>query len=78
MSSIKASLSAIQGSHSFVLLWTVNAGATYYNLLGFSSVLAIENSRSGIILLEYEPLLYALLAVVMMFYPLGGFIAVDD
>ena len=58
-----------------VLLWTVNAGATYYNLLGFSSVLAIENSRSGIILLEYDPLLYALLALVMMFYLLGGFIA---
>ena len=58
-----------------ILLWTVNAGATYYNLLGFSAMLIIEDSHSGIVSSEYEPLLYAFLALVMMFYPLGGFIA---
>ena len=58
-----------------ILLWTVNAGATYYNLLGFYAILVIEDSHPHIVSSEYEPLLYAFLALVMMFYPLAGFIA---
>ena len=58
-----------------ILLWTAIVGAMYHNLVGFSALLFIHNPHSNSRLSEYEPLPYALLAVVMMFYPLSGFIA---
>ena len=58
-----------------ILLWTIIVGATYFNFIGFSAALVLSNPVPNAILSEYEPLPYAILAVVMMFYPLSGFIA---
>ena len=58
-----------------ILLWTIIVGAIYFNFIGFSAALVLSNLVPNAILSEYEPLPYALLAIVMMFYPLSGFIA---
>ena len=58
-----------------ILLWTIIVGATYHDLVGFSALLVLSNTTPNAILSEYEPLPYALLAIVMMFYPVSGFIA---
>ena len=58
-----------------ILLWTIVVGVVYHNLLGFSSLLVLSNPTPNAILSQYEPLPYAMLALVMMFYPLSGFIA---
>ena len=58
-----------------ILLWTIIVGATYFNFIGFSAALVLSNPVPNAILSEYEPLPYAILTVVMMFYPLSGFIA---
>ena len=60
-----------------ILLWTVIVGATciYHNLVGFLAVLVMIESHPNTVFTEYEPLPYAILALVMMFYPLSGFIA---
>ena len=58
-----------------ILLLTIVVGAIYYNFVGFSAILVMDNPRPNTILSEYEPLPYAILAIVMMFYPLSGFIA---
>ena len=58
-----------------ILLWTIIVGATYHNLVGLSALLILSNPTPSAILSEYEPLPYAVLAIVMMFYLLSGFIA---
>ena len=58
-----------------ILLWTITVGVTYNILVGFSATLVLCSTTPNAILSEYEPLPYALLAIVMMFYPLSGFIA---
>jgi hypothetical protein len=58
-----------------ILLWTAIVGAAYYNLVGFSSLLILSAQPPNTILSAYEPLPYAILALVMMLYPLSGFIA---
>ena len=58
-----------------ILFWTAIVGAMYFNFVGFSAVLVLSNQTPNAILSEYEPLPYAILAIVMMFYPLSGFIA---
>ena len=58
-----------------ILLWTIIVGAIYYNLVGSSALLVMNIVPPNTILSVYEPLPYAVLAVVMMFYPLSGFIA---
>ena len=58
-----------------ILLWTIIVGATYHSIMGFSVLFVVSISPPNTILSEYEPLPYALLAIVMMFYPLSGFIA---
>ena len=58
-----------------ILLWTVVVGAMYHNVVGFSALLVLSNPAPNAILSQYEPLPYAILALVMMFYPLSGFIA---
>ena len=47
----------------------------YFNFVGFSAVLVLNNQIPNVVLSEYEPLPYAILAIVMIFYPLSGFIA---
>ena len=58
-----------------ILLWTIIVGAMYHNIVGISAILVLSNSIPNGILSQYEPLPYALLAIMMMFYPLSGFIA---
>ena len=58
-----------------ILLWTAIVGVTYHNLVGFFAVLVLGIQRPNTTLSVYEPLSYAILALVMMFYPLSGFIA---
>ena len=58
-----------------ILLWTAIVGATYHNFVGFSALLVMGNPRPNTILSKYEPLPYAVFAIVMIFYPLSGFIA---
>ena len=59
----------------FILLWTIIVGAVYHNLIGFSALLVLGDTTPNSTVSEYEPPPYALLAIVMMFYPLSGFIA---
>ena len=59
-----------------ILLWTIIVGAIYYNLVGFSALIVMSIiAPPNTVLSQYEPLPYAILAMVMMFYPLSGFIA---
>ena len=58
-----------------ILLWTIIVGAIYYNLVGISALLVMTIVPPNTILSVYDPLPYAILAMVMMFYPLSGFIA---
>ena len=58
-----------------ILLWTIIIGAMNHNFVGFSAFFVIHNSRPDTNISAYEPLPYAILAIVMMFYPLSGFIA---
>ena len=58
-----------------ILLWTAIVGVTYHNLVGFSAVAVLGIQQPNTTFSMYEPLPYAILALVMMFYPLSGFIA---
>ena len=58
-----------------ILLWTIIVGAIYDNLVGISALIVMNIAPPNTILSVYEPLPYAILAMVMMFYPLSGFIA---
>ena len=58
-----------------ILLWTAIVGAMYHNLVSLSALLVLINTQPNTTLSQYEPLPYAILAIVMMFYPLSGFIA---
>ena len=58
-----------------ILFWTAIVGAMYFNFVGFSAALVLSNQTPNVALSEYEPLPYAILAIVMIFYPLSGFIA---
>ena len=58
-----------------ILLWTAIVGALYNMFMGFAAVEEIGGSRINSHISIYEPLPYAILAFVMMFYPLSGFIA---
>ena len=58
-----------------ILLWTIVVGAIYHNVVGLSALLVLSNPTPNTTLSEYEPLPYAVLTIVMMFYPLSGFIA---
>ena len=54
-----------------ILFWTVITGTLYYTALGAAAMTTIHlNSFSA-----YDFLPYAMLALIMIFYPLSGFIA---
>ena len=55
-----------------ILLWTIIVGAMYHCLVGLSAILVMSIQQPNTILSVYEPLPYAILAIVMMFYPLSG------
>ena len=60
-----------------ILLWTVIVGAMYYIFMGLALILEIilYRSKPGTNFSVYDSLLYAILALVMMLYPLSGYIA---
>ena len=58
-----------------ILLWTAIVGVTYHNFVGFFAVIVFGIQQPNTTFSMYEPLPYAVLALVMMFYPLSGFIA---
>ena len=60
---------------TLILLWTAVVGAMYHVVTLLAGAGLFDNRISRAILPLYDPLPYAALAVVMMFYPLSGFIA---
>ena len=58
-----------------ILLWTAIVGAMYNIFVGSAAAIEIDRARINSRISVYEPLPYAILAFVMMFYPLSGFIA---
>ena len=58
-----------------ILFWTVIVGLIYHATLDFTAVLIAVNTRNYTGILTYDILSYATLALVMIFYPLSGFIA---
>ena len=58
-----------------ILLWTAIVGALYNIFLGLAVALEIFKSKYGTNFSVYDSLIYAILALVMMFYPLSWFIA---
>ena len=58
-----------------ILLWTVIVGTMYYIFMGLAAVIQITNSQISISFSVYDPLPYAIFTIIMMFYPLSGFIA---
>ena len=58
-----------------ILLWTAIVGALYNMFMGFAAVEEIDRSRINSRISIYEPLPYAIIAFIMMLYPLSGFIA---
>ena len=58
-----------------ILLWTAIVGALYNILIGLAAMEEIDRSRINSRISIYEPLPYAILAFIMMFYPLSRFIA---
>ena len=57
-----------------ILLWTVAVGLIYYSLLR-SAVGGVHINQTGSSVAIYESITYAVLAFIMMFYPLSGLIA---
>ena len=58
-----------------ILLWTAIVGAMYYIFVDLAAVLQIDRSRINSNVSMHDSLPYAILALVMMLYPLSGFIA---
>ena len=58
-----------------ILLWTVIVGTMYYIFMGLAAVIQVNNSQINIGFSVYDPLPYAIFTIIMMFYPLSGFIA---
>ena len=58
-----------------IMLWTAIIGGIYYVFLGLAVILEIYKSKYGTNFSVYDSLIYAILALVMMFYPLSGFLA---
>ena len=61
---------------ALILLWTANVGMMYHTVMTtVSAVVALFIQQPNSALSMCAPLPYALFAIVMMFYPLSGFIA---
>ena len=58
-----------------ILLWTAIVGAMYFIFMGLAIALQTNSSRINSNVSMYDSLPYAILALVMMLYPLSGFIA---
>ena len=58
-----------------ILLWTIIFGTVYHNLVGSATALIVASVRLNTYFSMYVSVPYAIIALVMMFYPLSGFIA---
>ena len=58
-----------------ILLWTVAVGFIYYSLLLVGVLSMQAYKHKGVSVAIYESITYAMLAFIMMFYPLSGLIA---
>ena len=58
-----------------ILFWTIIVGTVYHNLVGDAAGLVVSSARLNTYFSMYVSVPYAILAIVMMFYPLSGFIA---
>ena len=58
-----------------IIIWTVTFGMLYNVLLTLAAAVTYSNSQAGISISLFDSITYAILAIVMMFYPLSGFIA---
>ena len=58
-----------------ILLWTAIVGAIYYIFMDLAVFAEIYTAKYGTSFSVYDSLIYAILALVMMFYPLSGFLA---
>ena len=59
-----------------ILLWTAIIGTLYYFVLGAAVLATDYNQQTSYINISlYDSIPYAILALVMIFYPLSGFIA---
>ena len=58
-----------------IILWTAIVGTMYYFALSVAAVSIFTNPLTNTSVSVYTSLLYAILAIAMMFYPLSGFLA---
>ena len=58
-----------------IILWTATVGMLYSLVLLIAVVTTYSNIRPGVSISIFDSITYATLAIIMMFYPLSGFIA---
>ena len=58
-----------------IIIWTATVGMLYNFLLRIAVALTYSNTQPGVSISLFDSLTYATLAIIMMFYPLSGFIA---
>ena len=58
-----------------IIIWTATFGMLYNVLLTLAVAVTYSNSQVGISISLFDSITYAILAIIMMFYPLSGFIA---
>ena len=58
-----------------IIIWTATVGMLYNFLLSIAVVLTYNNTPVGVSISLFDSVTYAILAIIMMFYPLSGFIA---
>ena len=58
-----------------IIIWTATVGMLYNILLLTAVAMTYANIRPGVSISIFDSVTYATLAIIMMFYPLSGFIA---
>ena len=58
-----------------IIIWTATIGMLYNFLLVTAVAITYYNIRPGVSISTFDSLIYAILAIIMMFYPLSGYIA---
>ena len=60
---------------TLIIIWTAIIGMLYNVILDISMIMTYSNAQGGISISMFDSVSYAILAFIMMFYPLSGFIA---
>ena len=58
-----------------IIIWTATVGMLYNILLVIAVAMTYSNIQPGVSISIFDSITYATLAIIMMFYPLSGFIA---